>query len=195
MKKTSLALLLLLTCSAAQPQTGAPNHTRFLTLEEAMAEVPYHPMDDEENIRLSDEIYKDYDAIRADLGDDFAGMWLEFNPYGKVYPVIAVANGKSIDRKWLKHGAVVVQVARSVKQLTAMQDVIMDAMGSSDPHDELAIYSSYVDERSNRVAIRAPLRHREKIMAKIQSLGVDASVILFEEQARPITLYGIGQVD
>ncbi|WP_147476812.1 hypothetical protein [Vandammella animalimorsus] len=188
--KVAKLFFLMLIPSIAQPHTNIQQDTPFLSLEEAKALVPYHPMDEEENIKISDEFYKNFDAIREHLGDAFGGIWLSFDENGKAYPVIAVTTKeKSLKKEWLIHGAVVVQVPYSVKELTKIQDFITDAIGSNDASDELAVYSSYVNEKKNKVSIRAPLKNKQKIMAKIKEMGIDTSKILFEEESHPITLY------
>lgn len=181
-QKISTLVLVLATSGSAW--SGETASFRPLSFEEAKEQAGMTGPVAEENAVLTQLMGENLDTLKAQLGDNYAGTWVEYDANGKAYQVIASLTPITISTTE-KYDIKNIVVPNRLDALESIKAQIGRTQLTKPP-ESLIIYSVYTDYQKNKVVVRGKKENFESIKSTLAQEGFPLDLIDLEEQDSPL---------
>ena len=140
------------------------------------------------NDSVSAQISQNAEAIEAELGDFYAGTWIEYEEKYAARQVVAISSTTAESRTLRENPNIEVRYVKySVKELTPVYEAILFQY-IVDESSPLRITSGNVDFKENKVVVRHDGGDVDKIKSELERAGFDLDMLYFEEAKRPMAV-------
>ncbi|MFG5777330.1 S1 family peptidase [Comamonas sp. J-3] len=165
----------------------------YTSRSEAMKGAGLEAMMEEKNVLLLKNAQAEYETYKNKLGDDFGGMWIDYDDGGNPTIHIGVVDYEAINK--VKAGVVYgvpTKVEYSLDVLNATKELIansyyLDRMGDSKEYSYLL--STYVDIPGNKVIVTSRADDFDKLKKWLKSKDINLEMMGFVEQDGPVSLH------
>ena len=171
--------------SPSQITAGTPG---FRTIEEAMEKAGLTKYLSPHNASVSAQASQNVEAIEAELGDFYAGTWIEFDEKYAARQVVAISSTTAESKTIRENPNIAVRYVKySVKELMPVYEAILFQY-IVDESSPLRITSGNVDFKENKVVVRHDGGDVDKIKSELERAGFDLDMLYFVEAKRPMAM-------
>ena len=195
MRKSLLALLVVLFSSAwaADPNDG--NIVRHETKEAAMLADGFHVYDTPRNHEFNKTVLENHDRVVNYLGSTYAGGWVEYGADNKIYQIIAVTRQvKSIDKSVFPSDYYrFVYVKYSIDDLEKVKNKIDEMFLRWYGIGFVKVIG--INVKSNKVELSVASDSYQRAYDGLNKLGVNADMVdikVMDSEIRPLSSYYAG---
>ncbi|MGE8319427.1 MAG: S1 family peptidase [Pseudomonadales bacterium] len=188
---TFISLTLFNSAKANQDEAGF-GIEKYETKEAALKAAGLDIYDSEINRETIFNANKNEPQLSKNLGDKYAGTWIEYDENNHAYQVIATTSPVNIDQSLLTKGKTVFTLAKhGYKKLIATQEKMAELLLDKNTiPDNKLVFSLDIDIPSNIIIINAQQENFKNISDLLAENGFDLSMIDLRTQEISDTLTG-----
>lgn len=167
-------------------EEATANTYGFRNIDEAIEKSGVEKYLTPENSRITSNAVENIDKIISELGDYYAGTWINYDDKNAAYQAVAVASTKfSSETIQSDKNIQVILVKYSHKQLMDVYEELLFKY-IANPSAVFEITSASLDYKNNALAVRVNPGEIEKVSKALRELGYDMGMLYFEEARRPV---------
>ncbi|WCM94757.1 S1 family peptidase [Acidovorax sp. NCPPB 2350] len=145
----------------------------------------------EDNERISRFISENIDALKSEVGEGYAGTWVEYDASNRIKQFVAIAGPIVLSNELAPvNGWEIVPVRFSEIQLVKARDDIYEIFSNPTASNEPLIMSIAVDPITNKLLVRVREEHRERVRAELDRWSFGSDMTTVEVQNGPVNLMG-----